>query len=114
MENRVNSTYNSLQTRLEKRFSKGSDRAGQLHVGRGAHRRARSHLDQRRRRRHRHRHFREPQDGFNLRAERGPAEFDIDASVRRELRLGAAVRPRPPFRQRLEPADGLRCSAAGS
>ena len=50
------SNYNSLQTRLEKRFSGGLDGHGQLHVGQGADRRAGSHLDQRRRRRLRHRH----------------------------------------------------------
>ena len=36
MENRVASNYNSLQMRLEKRFSKGLTRHGQLHLGRGA------------------------------------------------------------------------------
>jgi Carboxypeptidase regulatory-like domain/TonB dependent receptor len=77
MENRVSSTYNSLQTRLEKRFSKGltglisytwgkaltgapdhiSTSGGGAGVDTGT--------------------FREPQDGNNLRAERGLAEFDI-------------------------------------
>jgi hypothetical protein len=78
MENRVNSSYNSLQMRLEKRFSDGltgtvsytwgqaladapdhiSTSGGGAGVDTGV--------------------FREPQDGNNLRAERGPAEFDIE------------------------------------
>ena len=78
MENRVNSSYKSLQTRLEKRFSKGltgmvsytwgkaltdapdhiSTSGGGAGVDTGV--------------------FREPQDSNNLRAERGPAEFDIE------------------------------------
>ena len=77
MENRVNSSYHSLQTRLEKRFSKGltglisytwgkaltqspdhiSTSGGGAGVDIGT--------------------FRQPQDGNNLRAERGLAEFDI-------------------------------------
>ena len=77
MENRVDSSYNSLQVRLEKRFSKGlsanvgytwgealsdapdhiSTSGGGAGVDTGV--------------------FREPQDGNNLRAERGPSEFDI-------------------------------------
>jgi hypothetical protein len=77
MENRVNSNYDSFQLRLEKRFSKGlsgmvsytlgeaitdapdhiSTSGGGAGVDTGV--------------------FREPQDGNNLRAERGPAEFDI-------------------------------------
>jgi hypothetical protein len=78
MENRVDSSYRSLQTRLEKRFSKGlsanvsytwgralsdapdhiSTSGGGAGVDTGV--------------------FREPQDGNNLRAERGPSEFDIE------------------------------------
>jgi hypothetical protein len=77
MENRVSSDYNSLQTRLEKRFSRGltglvsytwgraitdapdhiSTSGGGAGVDTGT--------------------FREPQDSFNLGAERGPAEFDV-------------------------------------
>ena len=77
MENRVSSNYNSLQLRLEKRFSQGlsgmvsytlgealteapdhiSTSGGGAGVDTGV--------------------FREPQDGNNLRAERGPAEFDV-------------------------------------
>ena len=77
MENRVSSNYNSLQLRLEKRFSQGlsgmvsytlgealtdapdhiSTSGGGAGVDTGV--------------------FREPQDGTNLRAERGPAEFDV-------------------------------------
>jgi len=76
MENRVSSTYKSLQTRLEKRFSKGltgmvytwgkaltgapdhiSTSGGGAGVDTGV--------------------FREPQDGNNLNAEWGPAEFDV-------------------------------------
>ncbi|MGH9851617.1 MAG: TonB-dependent receptor domain-containing protein, partial [Blastocatellia bacterium] len=77
MENRVGASYNSLQTRLEKRFSGGltglvsytwgkaltgspdhiSTSGGGAGVDTGT--------------------FREPQDGNNLRADRGLAEFDI-------------------------------------
>ncbi|HJZ69761.1 MAG TPA: TonB-dependent receptor [Blastocatellia bacterium] len=77
MENRVNSSYHSLQARLEKRFSSGltglvsytwgkaltgapdhiSTSGGGAGVDVGT--------------------FRQPQDGNNLRAERGLAEFDI-------------------------------------
>ena len=77
MENRVSSDYNSLQTRLEKRFTDGltamvsytwgraitdapdhiSTSGGGAGVDTGT--------------------FREPQDAFNLGAERGPAEFDV-------------------------------------
>ena len=78
MENRVSSTYDSLQLRLEQRFSGGltwtvsytwgqaltdgpdhiSTSGGGAGVDTGV--------------------FREPQDGNNLRAERGPAEFDVE------------------------------------
>ena len=77
MENRVSSTYNSLQMRLEKRFSQGlsgivsytlgealtgavdhiSTSGGGAGIDTGV--------------------FREPQDGYNLHAERGPSEFDV-------------------------------------
>ena len=77
MENRVNSDYNSFQVSLEKRLSKGitalvsytlgealtdapdhiSTSGGGAGVDTGT--------------------FREPQDSFNLAAERGPAEFDV-------------------------------------
>ena len=77
MENRVSSKYNSLQLRLEKRFSKGlsgmvsytlgealtdapdhiSTSGGGAGIDTGV--------------------FREPQNGYDLRAERGPAEFDV-------------------------------------
>ena len=77
MENRVSSTYNSLQMRLEKRFSQGlsgmvsytlgealtgavdhiSTSGGGAGIDTGV--------------------FREPQDAYNLDAERGPSEFDI-------------------------------------
>jgi hypothetical protein len=77
MENRVSSNYKSLQMRLEKRFSRGlsamvsytlgeaitdapdhiSTSGGGAGIDTGV--------------------FREPQDGNNLRAERGPAEFDV-------------------------------------
>jgi hypothetical protein len=77
MENRVGSSYNSLQARLEKRFSKGltglvSYTWGKALTG------APDHIstsgggpgfDTGT--------FREPQDGNNLRADRGLAEFDI-------------------------------------
>jgi hypothetical protein len=78
MENRVKSDYNSLQARLEKRFTEGltalvsytwgraitdapdhiSTSGGGAGVDTGT--------------------FREPQDSYNLAAERGPAEFDIE------------------------------------
>ena len=77
MENRVSSTYNSLQMRLEKRFTQGlsgmvsytlgealtgavdhiSTSGGGAGIDTGV--------------------FREPQDAYNLDAERGPSEFDI-------------------------------------
>jgi hypothetical protein len=77
MENRVSSTYNSFQLRLEKRFTNGltgnvsytlgealsgapdhiSTSGGGAGIDTGV--------------------FREPQDGNNLRAEYGPTEFDI-------------------------------------
>jgi hypothetical protein len=77
MENRVGASYNSLQTRLEKRFSRGltalvsytwgkaltgspdhiSTSGGGAGYDTGT--------------------FREPQDGNNLRADRGLAEFDV-------------------------------------
>ena len=77
MENRVSSSYNSLQLRLEKRFTNGltgnvsytlgealsgapdhiSTSGGGAGIDTGV--------------------FREPQDGNNLRAEYGPTEFDI-------------------------------------
>jgi hypothetical protein len=77
MENRVNSSYHSLQTRLEKRFSGGltglvsytwgkaltgspdhiSTSGGGAGIDTGT--------------------FREPQDGNNVRADRGLAEFDV-------------------------------------
>jgi hypothetical protein len=77
MENRVSSSYNSLQTRLDKRFSNGlsgmvsytwgkalagavdhiSTSGGGAGIDTGV--------------------FREPQDAYNLRAERGPSEFDV-------------------------------------
>ncbi|HKE04760.1 MAG TPA: TonB-dependent receptor, partial [Blastocatellia bacterium] len=77
MENRVGASYNSLQTRLEKRFSKGltglvSYTWGKALTG------APDHIstsgggpgfDTGT--------FKEPQDGNNLRADRGLAEFDV-------------------------------------
>src|SRR5215204_4807295 len=77
MENRVSSTYKSLQLRLEKRFTNGltgnvsytmgealsgapdhiSTSGGGAGIDTGV--------------------FREPQDGNNLRAEYGPSEFDV-------------------------------------
>ncbi len=77
MENRVNSSYHSLQVRLEKRFSSGltglvsytwgkaltesPDHISTSGAGAGVDTGT----------------FREPQDGNNLKAERGLAEFDI-------------------------------------
>jgi hypothetical protein len=81
MENRVSSSYKSLQMRLEKRFSKGlsgmvsytwgealtgavdhiSTSGGGAGIDTGV--------------------FREPQDAYNLRAERGPSEFDVTHRV---------------------------------
>jgi Carboxypeptidase regulatory-like domain/TonB dependent receptor len=77
MENRVNSSYHSLQARLERRFSNGltglvsytwgkaltgapdhiSTSGGGAGIDTGT--------------------FREPQDSYNLRAEKGLAEFDV-------------------------------------
>ena len=108
MENRVASNYKSLQMRLDKRFSKGlsgmvsytlgeaiadapdhiSTSGGGAGIDTGV--------------------FREPQDGNNLRAERGPTEFDIRhrfvASYIWELPFGRGRR----FGERLEPGDGFR------
>ncbi len=77
MENRVSSDYNSLQVSLEKRLSNGL--TGQVSYTWGkALTEAPDHIstsgggagiDTGT--------FREPQDSFNLSAERGPAEFDI-------------------------------------
>jgi hypothetical protein len=77
MENRVNSSYHSLQVRLEKRFSSGltglvSYTWGKALTGAPDHistSSAGAGIDTGT--------FREPQDGNNLRAERGLAEFDI-------------------------------------
>ncbi|HEX4948492.1 MAG TPA: hypothetical protein VFZ34_17595, partial [Blastocatellia bacterium] len=77
MENRVGSTYNSLQVRLEKRFSNGitglvSYTWGKALTGAPDHISTSgggAGFDTGT--------FREPQDGNNLRAERGLAEFDI-------------------------------------
>jgi hypothetical protein len=77
MENRVSSTYNSLQMRLERRFSRGLSGMVSYTLG-DAVTGAVDHIstsgggpgfDTG--------VFREPQDGNNLRAERGPSEFDI-------------------------------------
>jgi hypothetical protein len=77
MENRVDSTYSSLQTKLEKRFSKGLSALVSYTWGR-ALAGAPDHIstsgggpgfDTG--------VFREPQDGNNLRAEYGPTEFDV-------------------------------------
>ena len=77
MENRVSSTYNSLQARLEKRFSHGlsgmvSYTLGQALTGAVDHISTSgggAGFDTG--------VFREPQDANNLRAERGPSEFDV-------------------------------------
>ena len=77
MENRVNSSYNSLQLRLEKRFSDGLTGMASYTWGR-ALTDAPDHIstsgggagiDTGT--------FREPQNSYNLSAERGPAEFDV-------------------------------------
>ena len=78
MENRVDSSFNSLQARLEKRFTNGlsatvsytwgralSDGPDHISTSGGG-----AGIDTG--------VFREPQDANNLRAERGPAEFDIE------------------------------------
>ncbi len=77
MENRVSSDYNSLQTRVEKRFTDGltaiisytwgraiTDAPDHISTSGGG-----AGIDTGT--------FREPQDAFNLEAERGPAEFDV-------------------------------------
>jgi hypothetical protein len=77
MENRVASDYNSLQISLEKRLSKGltglmsytlgealTDAPDHISTSGGG-----AGIDTGT--------FREPQDSFNLAAERGPAEFDV-------------------------------------
>jgi hypothetical protein len=78
MENRVNSSFKSLQARLEKRFTNGlsatvsytwgralSDAPDHISTSGGG-----AGIDTG--------VFREPQDANNLRAERGPAEFDVE------------------------------------
>jgi hypothetical protein len=77
MENRVGASYNSLQTRLEKRFSGGitgniSYTWGKALTGSPDHISTSgggAGFDTGT--------FREPQDGYNVRADRGLAEFDI-------------------------------------
>jgi hypothetical protein len=77
MENRVGASYNSLQTRLEKRFSKGltglvSYTWGKALTGAPDHISTSgggAGFDTGT--------FKEPQDGNNLRADRGLAEFDV-------------------------------------
>jgi hypothetical protein len=77
MESRVLSSYHSLQTRLEKRFSQGlaatlsytwgkalTESPDHISTSGGG-----PGLDTGT--------FREPQDGLNLKADRGPAEFDV-------------------------------------
>jgi predicted porin len=77
MENRVASDYNSVQTRLEKRFSNGvtalvsytwgraiTDAPDHISTSGGG-----AGIDTGT--------FREPQDSYNLKADRGPAEFDV-------------------------------------
>ena len=91
-----------------------SHRPGELHVGRGDHRCARSHLDERWRPGLRHRHVprtaRQLQSGGRSR----PGRVRRQAPIRGELRVGAAVRPRAAIRR----ATGVRrstfCSVAGS
>ena len=86
----------------------------QLHVGPGDHRCARSHLDQRRRRRRRHRHVPRAAGQLQPRRRARAGRVRHRAPLRRQLRLGAAVRPRTPIRQRLEPRRWTCCWAAGS
>jgi hypothetical protein len=77
MENRVASDYNSLQTRLEKRLSNGltalvsytwgraiTDAPDHISTSGGG-----AGIDTGT--------FREPQDSYNVKADRGPAEFDV-------------------------------------
>jgi Carboxypeptidase regulatory-like domain/TonB dependent receptor-like, beta-barrel len=77
MENRVSSDYNSLQISLEKRYSRGltalvsytlgeaiTDAPDHISTSGGG-----AGIDTGT--------FREPQDSYNLAAERGPAEFDV-------------------------------------
>ena len=77
MENRVSSNYNSLQMRIEKRFTNGLTGTASYTWGK-AITDAPDHIstsgggagyDTG--------VFREPQDSYNLRAERGPSEFDV-------------------------------------
>ena len=96
MENRVASDYNSLQLSLEKRLSKGltalvsytlgealTDAPDHISTSGGG-----AGIDTGT--------FREPQDSYNLKADRGPAEFDIRhrfvASYVWELPFGAGRR----------------------
>lgn len=78
MENRVSADYNSLQARLEKRFSDGltaivsytwgraiTDAPDHISTSGGG-----AGIDTGT--------FREPQDSYNVKADRGPAEFDIE------------------------------------
>ena len=89
------------------------DRERQLHARRGAERRARSHLDERRRRRHRHR--RVPRAAGRQQPARRVRALRVRraASVRGQLHLGTAVRPRPALGQRLGTARWISRSADG-
>ena len=81
--------------------------ARQLYVGGGAHRRARSHLDERRRPGLRHR--RVPRTAGRQQPERRVRSRGVrrDPPLRRELCVGAAGRPWPAFRERLDRPDGV-------
>lgn len=103
LENRVLSNYHSMQVRLEKRFSRGLSFLGSYTWGKALTESpdhlstsgAGAGLDVGT--------FREPQNPNNLRAERGPAEFDVkhravvsyiwELPFGRDRRFGANVNP---------------------
>ena len=90
------------------------DRPRELYVGPGVDRRPGPHFDQRRRRRRRHGHLPRAAGRQQPRRRARPRRVRHRAPLRRQLRVGAAVRPRPPLRQGLEQARPTSCSAAGN
>ena len=113
MENRVRLQLQLAAAAAGETVHPRADREHQLHARRGAERRARSHLDERRRRGHRHR--RVPRAPGRQQPSRRVRALRVRraASVRGQLHLGTAVRPRPALGQRLGTARWISRSADG-